>query len=77
MKKSTLLSMPQMKKSYHGEWLLIADPIYDKEDKIKKGRVVLHSQDRDKIDKAMLGIKEKRIAIRYLGTIDKDLSVIL
>ncbi len=77
MKKSILLSMPQIKRRYHGEWVLIADPIYDNEDKIKKGGVLLHSQDREKIDKAMLAIKEKKIAIRYVGTIAKDLSVIL
>ena len=77
MKKSVMSSMLQIEKDYRGEWVLIANPIYDKAERIKEGRVLLHSQDRDKIDKVMLNIKEKKIAIRYLGTVDKDLSVIL
>ena len=75
--KITLLNIPEMKKKYHNQWILIADPVYDKGHKIKRGRVIFHSEDRERIDKAMLETKENNIAIRYLGTVDKDLSVIL
>ncbi len=72
-----LLSISQMKKKHQDEWVLIADAVYDKSNRIKKGRVLSHSEDREKIDGAMLKSKESNIAIRYLGTLDKDLSVIL
>ena len=74
---SALLSISQMKRKYQDEWVLIVDPVYDKGNRIKKGRVFSHSEDGEKIDGAMLKSKENNIAIRYLGTLDKDLSVIL
>lgn len=75
--KVTLLNIPEMKEKYHNQWVLIADPVYDKAHKISRGRVILHSEDRERIDKAMLETEENNIAIRYLGAVDKDLSVIL
>lgn len=75
--KSILLNFSTIERKYCDQWVLIADPIYDKTQRIKKGRVLFHSEDREKIDRAMLETKEKNIAIRYLGTLDKDLSVIL
>lgn len=75
--KINLVNIPEMKKKYNNEWVLIADPVYDKANKIKKGRVIFHSEDRERIDKAMLEAGENNIAIKYLGAIDKDLSVIL
>ena len=74
---SALLSILQMKRKYQDEWVLIVDPVYDKGNRMKKGRVLSHSENREKIDGAMLKSKENNIAIRYLGTLDKDLSVIL
>ena len=75
--KSVLLNITQIKKKYHDKWVLIGNPVYDKAHRIKKGKVLYYSEDREKIDKAMLAAKENNIAIRYLGTLDKDLSVIL
>ncbi len=75
--KSALLGISQMKRKYQDEWVLIVDPVYDKGNRIKKGRVLSHSENRERIDRTMLKSNEKNIAIRYLGTLDKDLSVIL
>lgn len=75
--KPVLLNFPDIEKKYHDQWVLIANPVYDKTNRIKKGRLLFHSEDRDKIDKVMLESKEDNIAIRYLGTLDKDVSVIL
>ncbi len=75
--RSGLLNFSDIERKYHGQWVLIAEPVYDKINRIKKGRLLFHSEDRDKVDKAMLETKEDDIAIRYLGTLDKDVSVIL
>lgn len=75
--KPVLLSLSLMEKKYHDQWVLIAGPVYDKTNRIKRGRILFHSEDRDKVDKAMLETKEDNIAIRYLGALDKDVSVIL
>ena len=74
---SALLSVSQMKRKYQDEWVLIVDPVYGKGNRMKKGRVISHSEDREKIDGAMLKSRENNIAIKYLGTLNKDLSVIL
>lgn len=75
--KPNLLNFSEIKKRYLNQWVFIVDPVYDKTDNIKKGRVLFHSENREKVDKAMLKTKYNNIAIRYLGTVDKDLSVIL
>ncbi len=75
--KPALLTITEIKRKYHNQWVLIVDPVYSKTHKIKKGRVLFYSEDREKIDKAMLESRENNIAIKYLGTVDKDLSVIL
>lgn len=75
--KPVLLNFTTIKQKYHDQWVLIMDPVYDKRNRIKKGKVVFHSENRERVDKAMLETKENNIAIRYLGTLDKDLSVIL
>lgn len=75
--RQVLLNFSDIEKKYHDQWVLIAEPVYGKANRIKKGRLLFHSEDRDKVDKAMLESKEVNIAIRYLGTLDKDVSVIL
>lgn len=75
--KPVLLNFSEIKRKYHDQWVLIVDPIYDRTNRIKRGRVLFHSEDREKIDKVMLETKSNSIAIRYLGTLDKDLSIIL
>lgn len=75
--KPVMLNIENIKKRYHDQWVLIVNPVYDKFDRIKKGNVIFHSEDRDKIDKVMLETNNRNIAIRYLGTVGKDISVIL
>lgn len=75
--KPILLNFSEIKRKYPDQWVLIGDPTYDRANRIKRGRVLFHSEDREKIDKAMLETTLNNVAIRYLGTLDKDLSVIL
>ncbi len=75
--KTALLSIAEIENRYHDQWVLVVNPVYDKTHRMRKGNVLCHSENREKIDKVMLETKENKIAIKYLGTLDKDLSTIL
>jgi hypothetical protein len=75
--KQDLLNYTEIKKRYNNQWVLIVDPVYDKTNKIVKGKILFHGENRENLDKVMLKSKGKKIAIRYLGKLDKNLSVIL
>ena len=72
-----ILSMEEIKKRYDGEWVLIADYKTDDLCRIKRGRVLAHGKNQNKVYRQLGRYKKINLATRYIGEIPKDLTVIL
>lgn len=64
-------------KRYKNQWVLIDVTKTDKYLKIKEGKVLAHSKDKDEIYKKLLKLRPKNFAIEYTGKIPEDLAVVL
>ena len=72
-----VLSIQDIRERYDGEWLLITYAELDEDLNVVRGEVIAHSPDRDRIYGDLLAVKDKPVAIEYVGTIPEDLAVIL
>lgn len=75
--KKRILSMEEIKKKYNGEWVLIADYETDDLCRIKRGKVLAHGKDRNKVYRQLSKYHRIDMATRYIGEVPKDLTVIL
>ena len=62
-------------KRYEGEWVLIEFKKLDEDLNVVEGRIVAHSPNKEEIYKKQLELKEKNLAIEYVGEPPKDLVV--
>lgn len=69
-------TIDEMKEAYKDEWAIIVDCEDDEDGWLVRGRVVVHSPDRDDIYREMANHPEGG-AIRYLGEVPADLSFAL
>ena len=60
---------------YKGEWVLIEFKNLDEDLNVIEGKVVAHSPNKEEIYKKQLELKEKNLAIEYVGELPKDLTV--
>ncbi len=72
-----VMSMQEIRDRFAGEWVLIGYEDLDDDLNVLGGEVLAHSVHRDEIYQRLLSLKEKRIAIEYLGEIPEDLAVVL
>jgi hypothetical protein len=52
---------------YPSEWLLIADPVSDKQFNLVRGRVIFHSKDRDAVYRRAVRLRPKHFATLFTG----------
>ena len=71
------MSMREIRDGFAGEWVLIGYEELDEDLNVLRGEVLAHSVHRDEIYQRLLSLKEKRIAIEYLGEIPEDWAVVL
>jgi hypothetical protein len=71
------LTFAQMRKKYHSEWLLIENPETNDLLEIVRGKVLLHSKDRDEVYGKAASLHPRRFATLYTGTIPKDAAIVL
>ena len=57
--------------------MLIGYEELDDDLNVLRGEVLAHSVHRDEVYQRLLSLKEKRIAIEYLGAIPEDWAVVL
>jgi len=72
------MEMAEIRKRYRNEWVLIEYTKLDDELNVVEGVVIAHSKDREEIHKAQMELKNKKLAIEYLGEIpeEEDLVVV-
>lgn len=73
-----ILTIEEIRSRYPREWVLIADTESDDELNVIRGQVLVHSPDRDEIDKGLKQFKHiTSIAIEYTGPFPEDYAVLL
>ena len=60
---------------YKGEWLLIEFKKLDENLNVLDGKVVAHSPNKEEVYKKQLELKNKNLAIEYVGDPPEDLAV--
>ena len=71
------MGMPEIKEKFAGEWVLIGYEELDENLNVLRGEVLAHSVHRDEIYQRFLSLKEKKVAIEYLGKVPEDWAVVL
>ena len=75
MKK--VLTMKQLEARYSGEWVLLVNPVQNKDSEIVRGELVLHSKDRGEVYREALKGKAVHTAVLYVGKLPEDLVAVL
>jgi hypothetical protein len=72
-----ILSIDEIKSRYHGEWVLIGDPIADESLSIVRGNVLSHSGGRDKVYRKTRELKSVHSAILFFEHLPRDAAIVL
>lgn len=72
-----VLTMAEIEKRFHGEWVLISEPELDKNRDVVRGTVVYHNTDRDEFDRKSLSYPGQRFAVRYVGEALPEMEFVL
>lgn len=71
------MKMGEIRRRYHGEWVLIEYTKLDEELNVVEGDVIAHASTKEEIYKKLLEIKGQQIAIEYLGELPEDIAVMI
>ena len=74
---SEMLTIEEIEARYAPEWVLIAEPQIDDEQRLLGGRVVSTSTESDELYRKATELGLDRIAVRYLGTWPDDMAFVL
>jgi hypothetical protein len=55
----------------------LGDPETDESLEVSKGKLLCHSKDRDEVYRRAVGLRPKRYAIIYTGTMPENTAVVL
>ncbi len=72
-----ILTMKQLEARYSGEWVLLVNPVHNKQMEVIKGEMVFHSKNRDEVYKRAHERRDPHTAIFYVGKLPEDLVVVL
>lgn len=74
---SETISFAEIQKRFDSEWILLEDPETDRGLKIKSGKVLWHSKDRDEVYRKAREFKPKHSAILYTGKLSQNTVIVL
>jgi len=70
-----MLTIEEIEARYAPDWVLIAEPQTDDEQRLLGGKVVFHNADGDEIYRKAIELKLNRIAVRYLGEYPEHMAI--
>jgi predicted RNase H-like HicB family nuclease len=73
----TIEEIEEIEARFAPDWVLIAEPQTDDEQRLLAGKVVFHGPDHDEVYRKARELQLDRIAVRYLGTWPEDMVLIL
>jgi hypothetical protein len=71
------MTAKQIESRFDNEWILLGDPETDESLEVSKGKLLCHSKDRDEVYRRAVGLRPKRYAIIYTGTMPENTAVVL
>ena len=77
VQSNPVLSVAQIKSRYPSEWVLLKNPVVDKDLNVRKGEVAAHDKDRDVVDRQAIAMRLEHSAFLYTGEVPKDAVIIL
>jgi hypothetical protein len=74
---SEAISFAEIQNRFDSEWILLEDPAIEEGLKVKSGKVLWHSKDRDEIYRKAREFKPKHSAVLYTGKLPQDTVIVL
>ena len=74
---SDLQTIEQIEAEYPSEWVLIGEPQADEGPRLRAGRVLFHSPDRDDVYRKAVELRLPHFAVRYFGTMPENTALVL
>ncbi len=71
------MTVKEMEKQFESEWILVENPVTDKNLVVKAGRLLHHSKDRDEVYRKAVSLRPKRSAVIYTGKMPDNTAVVL
>jgi len=71
------MGIKEIYKRYPSEWVLIEDPVSDKQLRPLRGKVVLHSKDPAEFDRRSIELKPRHAAVVYTGKPPANMEFVL
>ena len=72
-----VLTIGEMEAEFDSEWILVENPQTDEALKVKGGRVLWHSPDRDEVYRKAVELRPRRFAVLYTGRMPEDTAIVL
>jgi hypothetical protein len=69
------MRLTDIQKKYRNQWVLVEFSKLDKDLRVKDGKVLAHSPNKEEIYKALLRTRDKDVSIEYCGELPQDLVV--
>lgn len=74
---SEIISFAEIQKKFDSEWILLENPETEDNLKIRSGKVLWHSKDRDEAYRKAREFKLKHSAVVYTGKLPHDTVIVL
>ena len=72
-----LLTIEEIKARYAPDWVLIGDPQTDESQRLRAGRILFHSPDREEVYQKAIELGLDHFAFRFLGEMPEDMAFVL
>jgi hypothetical protein len=74
---SEVLTIDEIKARFAPDWVLIGDPQTDGSQRLRAGKVLFHSPDREEVYRKAIELRPGHFAFRYLGEWPEDMVFVL
>lgn len=71
------ISFAEIQKRFDSEWILLENPETENGLRVKKGKVIWHSKNRDEVYRKARELKPKHSAILYTGKLPENTVIVL
>jgi len=71
------MNLEQIQHAYPDQWVIIEFTKLDDELKVVEGKVIATAKDRLEIEKKLGGLRNKKLAVEYTGSLDTEEGYLL
>ena len=71
------MNLEQIQRAYPDRWVIIEFTKLDDELKVVEGKVIATAKDRLEIEKKLGGLRNKKLAVEYTGSLDTEEGYLL